>query len=73
MSVRGGKLVAADKSTVVPKPRLDAIVVEDGQSDGRFPNAAWTDQSDWGKVFYEANDPVDQLVASKTGSWWRGR
>ena len=38
MSARGGELIAADEPTVVSKPFLDAIVVEDSQSDGRFPN-----------------------------------
>ena len=73
MSVRWGELVAADKSTVVPEPDLDAIAVEDGQSNGRFPDPGWTDQGDWCEVFSEDDDPLDQLVASETSPWWWGR
>ena len=73
MSGRWGELVTADKPTVVPKPFLDAIVVEDGQSNGRFTDSAWTDQGDWSEVFSEANDPLDQLVTSETGSRRWGR
>ena len=73
MSVRWGELVTADKSTVVSKSSLDVIVVEDGQSDGRFPDPAWTDQSEWSEVFSETNDSLNQIVAPETGPWWRGR
>ena len=59
MSTRGGELVATDKPTVVPKPFLDAIVVENGQSDGRFPNPSCADESDWVEVFCEANNILD--------------
>ena len=73
MSGGWGELVAADKSTVVPKPFLDAIVVEDGQSNGRFPDPAWTDQSEWNEAFSEANDPLDQLVTSEASPRRWGR
>ena len=73
MSVRWGELVTADKSTVVPKPLLDAVVMEDGQSDGRFPDPAWADQGDWSEAFSEDDNPLDQLVASETSPWRRGR
>ena len=33
------ELVATDESPVIAKPFLDAIVVEDGQGHGRFPDA----------------------------------
>ena len=66
-------MVTADESTVVSKPVPDAIVVEDGQSDGSFPDPPCADESDWGKVFCETNDHLDQLVTSKAGPWWRGR
>ena len=69
MRTRGGELVATDEPTVVSKPFLDPIVVEDGQSDGGFPDPSWTDESDWSEGFCEANDLLDQLVATKTGSW----
>ena len=50
MSSRGGELVATDESPVVSESFLDAIVVEDGESDGRFPDPPWTDESGWGEV-----------------------
>jgi hypothetical protein len=40
---RGGELVAADEPTVVAKPSFDAIVVEDGESDGCLADSASTD------------------------------
>ena len=59
MSTRGGELIAADEPAVVSKPFLDAIVVENGQSDGRFPDTSYADESDWGEVFGEANNTLD--------------
>ena len=59
MCARGRELVAGNKSTVVSKAFLDAIVVEDGQSDGRFPDPARADESDRSEVFGEVNDLLD--------------
>jgi len=73
MSARGGELVATDEPAVVSKPFLDAIVVEDGESDGRFPNTPCADESDWGEIFCEADDLLDQILASETGPRRRGR
>ena len=73
MCGRGGELVATNKPTVVSKPFLDAIVMQDSQSDGRFPDPPCADESDWSEVFREANDLRDQLVASNTGPWRWGR
>ena len=71
--MRGGELVATDEPTVVPKLCRDAIVVEDRQGDGRFPNSPGTDESDRCEVFSETNDLVDQFVASETGPRRWGR
>jgi len=71
--MRSEKLVATDESTMIVKPFLDAIVVEDSQGDKCFPDSTWTDESDQGKVFGKANDPPDQLVASETGLRGCGR
>ena len=72
--MRGGELVATDESTVIAKPFLDAIVVEDNQGDRRFPDSTCTNESDRCSVFSESNDPLDQLVASETclRRWGRG-
>ena len=73
MRARGGELVATDEPAVVSKPLLDSIVVEDGQGDGCFPDPPWTDKSGWSEIFGEANDLLDQPIASKTGPRPRGR
>ena len=65
--MRWGELVATDEPTIVSKSFLDAIVVEDGQSNGCFPDPSWTDESDCSEVFCEANDLLDHLVPSETG------
>ena len=67
MSAGGGELVTAYESTVGSEPFLDAIVVEDAQSDGYFPNPPCTDESDWREVFCEIHNLLDQILASKTG------
>ena len=69
----GGELVATDESTIFSEPLLDAIVVKDGQSDSSFPNPPWTDESEWGEIFCEADDLLDQLVTPETGPWRWGR
>jgi len=73
MCARGGELVATNKPTVVSKLFLDAVVMEDSQSDRRFPDPPCADESDWSEGFCEANDLCDQLVASNTGPQRRGR
>jgi hypothetical protein len=73
MSARSWELVATNEPAVVAKSLLDAIVVEDSQSDGRLPDPPWTDESDGCEVLCEANNLLDQLVASKTGPRRRGR
>ena len=71
--MRGGELVATDESTIVAKPFLDAVVMENSQSDGCFSDSPWSDECKWTEVFGEANDLLNQLIASKTGPWWWGR
>jgi len=73
MSARGGELVATDKTTVGPKPFLDAIVVEDGEGDGRFPNPSCADESNWSEIFCEADDLIDQILTSETSPRRWGR
>ena len=47
-------------------------MVEDGQSNSRFPNPPWTNESNWGEVFCKANNLLNQLITPKTDSWWWG-
>ena len=74
MTARGRELVATDEPAVVSEPFLDAIMVEDGQSERCFPNPAWTDESGWSEIFSETDDLLNQLVASETDPRprWRG-
>ena len=72
MSERSGELVAADEPAVEAESLLDAIVVEDGESDGRLANSTGADESKWGEVFCQADELFDQLVPSKEiPRWWR--
>ena len=73
MSVGCGKLIARNEPTVITKPLFNALIVEDGQDEGRFTDAASTDQSDGGEALSEMNDPVNQFVASKEEPRWRRR
>ena len=73
MSEGRGELVAADESTIVSETLLDAIVVEDGQSDGCFPDSPRTNESERSDAFRKVNNLLYQLVASEAGPRWRGR
>jgi len=70
LSERGGEFVATDEPTIVTKPSSDATIVEDRQGGGRLANSASTDQSDWGEVFCETNNSLDQVVTSEEDPWW---
>ena len=72
MCRRSWKLVAADESTVLVKPLLDAVMVKDSESERCFANPP-TPMSDWFQVFCEANDLPDRLVSSETGPRRWGR
>ena len=47
--------------------------MEDGQGNGRFPNATRPDEGDWSEAFDETNDPLNQFIPSETGPRRRGR
>ena len=66
-------MVTADEATVVTESLFYAIMMEDGQSDGRFSDPADTNESGGREVFDQTNDLLDQLVTTETGSWRRGR
>ena len=68
--MRGWELVATDEPAIMPEPLLDSVMVENGKSDGGFPNPAYTDESDWTKVFSEMNYLLDQLITPEEGPWW---
>ena len=67
------ELVAADEPPVLVEPLLDAVIVEDGQGDGCFSYTTRTDEGDWGEVFDETNDLLDQFIPSETCPRWLGR
>ena len=59
MSARCRELITTDKVAVIAKPVLDAIVVENSEGDGCFPNAPCTDESDGFEVFSKIDDLLD--------------
>ena len=73
MDARCRELIAADKSTVVAKPVLNPIVMEDSEGNGCLPNASCANESNGLEVFSESGDLLNQFVASKTGPGPRGR
>ena len=73
MKVGGGELVTTDKPAIVSEPFLDTIMVEDDKSYGCLPDSPWTDESDWGEIFREIDNPLNKLVTSETGPRWRRR
>jgi len=46
MSTGPGELVTTDEATVVTESLFDALVMEDGQSDGRLADSTGTNESD---------------------------
>ena len=73
MGARWRELVTTNESTVMAKPLLDSIVVEDGQGDRSLADSPSTDESDWSTVLSEIDYLLDQLVASEEGPWGQGR
>ena len=64
MSTGTSELVATDESTVVTDSLFDAIVMEDGKSDGCLADSADPNESGGCEVF---DDLLNQLVMSETG------
>ena len=73
MGARPGELVAADEATVVTESLLDAIVMEDSQSDRRLADPTGTNESDGCEVLDQTKDLVDQLGTSEAVPWRRRR
>ena len=72
MSTRRRELVATDESTVISKPFLDSIVVEDREGNECFPDPPCADESDRFELFCVPNDLLDKLATAKTGPGrWR--
>ena len=68
---RGGELVTTDPSTMIAKPFLNPIVVEDGQRDGRLADPTGTYEGNGFEVLSKTNDLLDQVGASETcPRWW---
>jgi hypothetical protein len=73
MSTRSWEFVTADEPTVIAEACLDAIVVEDGECDGCFPDSPCTDESNGFEILGVIDDLLDQPVASETGPGRWGR
>ena len=65
MGARGREFVAANEPTVVAKPPLDPIIVENSQGDGRLANPPSAGENDRSKAFDEINYLLDQFVTSE--------
>ena len=59
MSERGGELIATDEPAIVTETLLDAVFMENGQSDGGLADSSSTNESEWSEVFCKADDPLD--------------
>jgi hypothetical protein len=73
MSTGSQELVTTDESAVIAESVLDAIVVEEGESDGGFSDSPCANKGDGFEVFGETDELLDQLVTSKTCPGWWGR
>ena len=73
MSERCWELVTLDKPTILALSLLDAIVMEESQSDGSLSNPASTNEGDWSESFHQGNDLLDQIVTSEKDYRCRGR
>ena len=65
-------LIATDEPPLMAEPLLDPIVVEDSQSDGGLADSTWTYESNWSEALGQVDYLLDQPVASKDGTRWRG-
>jgi len=59
MSARGRELVATDEPTIITKPLLNAVVVENSQSNGSLPDPACANKSNGREFLNETNDLQD--------------
>ena len=73
MSARNWEFIATDEPAVIAEPFLDAMIVEDGERDGSFPDSPWADECDGFEVFCETDDLLDQPVTPETGPRWSRR
>ena len=64
MRTRGRKLIAANEPTVIAKPLLDLVVVEDGQGNGGLADSTSADESDRSELLGEIDYLLDQLSHS---------
>ena len=71
MNKCGRELVASNKPTVLAKPLLDAMMMENSQCDGCLADSASTNKSDRSQILGETDDLFDQLVTSETSPWRR--
>ena len=68
MSPGSGELIAADESTVIPKPCLDVIVVGDRDSDGRLSYSPCAYRRNRPEPPDEPNNLLNELVERIVGA-----
>ena len=59
VGARSRELIATDESPVIAKFVLDAIMVENSERDGCFPNPPRTDESNGFQVFSKSDNLLD--------------
>ena len=59
MDTRCRELITTDESPVIAVLVLNAMVMENSEGDGRFPNPPCTNESDGFKVFSETDNLFD--------------
>ena len=58
---------------ILAESLLDAIVMEDSQSNRHLANPAGTNESDWSETFYQSDDLLNQVITAETGYRCPGR
>jgi hypothetical protein len=73
MDTRSWKLITADEATILTKSAFDSVVVEDGESNGCFPDPPSAYESNGFEMFGEPDDLLNQLTAPETSPGCRRR
>lgn len=69
MIAGGVELATSDKAAIFAEPLLDALMMEDSESDGCLPDPASTNESDGRKAFCQTDNLLYQIFASKADPW----
>jgi hypothetical protein len=73
LRARRRETITTDETTVITKPVLDAVVVENREGDRRFPDPTRSYESNRFEVPGKANDFLDEFLPPEAGSGRWGR